>query len=141
MDNSDAQPGKTSQKPGKHPLILVVDDYSDVRQMYTRFLTLSGFEVEQAAAGSEALEKCLLLQPELIILDVAMPGMDGWEVIRRLKADARTRSALVVVVTGAAYGTGLKKAKEAGCDAYLVKPCLPETLLGVVRSLLSRRQS
>jgi two-component system cell cycle response regulator DivK len=122
-------------------LILVVDDYPDAREMYTRFLTLSGFQAEQAASGAEALEKSLVVQPDMIILDVAMPGMDGWEVIRRLKADARTRSTLVVVVTGAAYGTGLKKAKEAGCDAYLVKPCLPDKLLGIVRSLLSQRRS
>ena len=111
-------------------MILVVADFPDSREVYSKVLSLSGYQVEQAASGLEALERILVVQPELIILDVAMPGMDGWELVRRLKADARTRNTPIAVVTGAAYGTSPQRAKKAGCDAYLVKPCLPEALVG-----------
>jgi CheY-like chemotaxis protein len=121
------------------PLVLVVDDFAAARHMYGHFLNSSGYRVEEAQGGPEAIEKGLALRPDLILMDLAMPGMDGWEAIRRLKSHERTKDSLIVVVTGMAHAGGSKKAKAAGCDAYLLKPCLPETLLGVVRSLLSRR--
>lgn len=124
--------------PAKQPLILVVDDFAAAREMYGRFFSTSGFRVEEATSGAEAIEKSVALQPELITVDLSMPGMDGLETIRRLKSDARTKDSRIVVVTGAAYADGARKAQEAGCDAYLVKPCLPETLLGVVRGLLGK---
>jgi CheY-like chemotaxis protein len=117
-------------------LILVVDDYAVARELYSGFLRSAGFRVEEAGAGPEAVEKAVTQRPRLILMDLSMPGMDGLEVIRRLRADPRTASCRIVVVTGAAYVDGARKAKQAGCDAYLVKPCLPETLLGVVRGLL-----
>jgi CheY-like chemotaxis protein len=127
---------RTGSRAKKQPLILVVDDFPAAREMYGRFLSYSGFRVEEASGGPEAVEKGIALKPALVVMDLAMPGMDGWEAIRRLKADPATHDVRIVVVTGAAYGGGARKAKEAGCDAYLVKPCLPETLLGVVRRLL-----
>jgi len=122
-------------------LILVVDDFPATREMYGRFLGYSGFHVEEASSGPEALKKSFTLKPQIIIMDLTMPGMDGWEAIRKLKADERTRHTPIVVVTGASFSGGAQKAKDAGCDAYLVKPCLPETLLGVVRSLLDKRDT
>jgi CheY-like chemotaxis protein len=138
-DEKSKKPRRTAAAP--LPLILVVDDYGDAREVYARVLSHSGFRVAEAASGSEAIEKSFELLPDLILMDLAMPGMDGWEAIRRLKADARTRHSLIVVLTGAAYGGGAQKAKQAGCDAYLVKPCLPETLIEVSRRLLSRQPS
>jgi two-component system cell cycle response regulator DivK len=123
----------------KASLVLVVDDFAAARHMYGHFLTSSGYRVEEAQGGPEAIEKGLALRPDLILMDLAMPGMDGWEAIHRLKSHERTKDSLIVVVTGMAHAGGAKKAKAAGCDAYLLKPCLPETLLGVVRSLLGRR--
>lgn len=125
----------------RKPLILVVDDYGDARELYARVLSHSGFRVAEAASGPESIEKGFALRPDLILMDVAMPGMDGWEAIRQLKADARTQQSPIVVITGAAYSDGARKTKQAGCDAYLVKPCLPETLIEVVRRLLGQRPS
>lgn len=126
------------RSPATPPLVLVVDDFAAARHMYGHFLTSSGFRVEEAQGGPEAIEKGLALRPDLILMDLAMPGMDGWEAIRRLKSHARTKNSRIVVITGMAHAGGAKKAKQAGCDAYLLKPCLPESLLGVVRSLLGR---
>ena len=123
----------------KSSLVLVVDDFAAARHMYGHFLASSGYRVEEAQGGPEAIEKCLALRPDLILMDLAMPGMDGWEAIRRIKSNDRTKGCMVVIVTGMAHAGGAKKAKEAGCDAYLLKPCLPETLLGVVRGLLGKR--
>ena len=133
----EAKRGRAARKP----LILVVDDYGDARELYARVLSHSGFRVDEASSGPEAIEKGFELEPDLILMDLAMPGMDGWEAIRQLKADSRTQHSPIVVITGAAYSDGVRKAKQAGCDAYLVKPCLPETLIEVVRGLLSRRPS
>jgi CheY-like chemotaxis protein len=122
------------------PLILVVDDFPGAREANGRLLALSGYRVEEAGSGPEALRKGFESRPAMILMDLAMPGMDGWETIRRLKADSRTRSSRIVILTGAGHGGGAKRAKEAGCDAYLIKPCLPEALLEVVRSLLEKNQ-
>jgi CheY-like chemotaxis protein len=97
-------------------------------------LRSSGYRVELASTGKEALEKSLMPDCRLVVLDLGMPGIDGWEAIRWLRDDARTRGIRIVVVTAITVG-GLR-AKPAGCDAFLVKPCLPATLLEVVRGLL-----
>jgi CheY-like chemotaxis protein len=117
-------------------LILVVDDFGGAREIYSRVLSSSGFQVAEATDGTEALEKGLSLKPDLIVLDLGLPGMDGLELIGRFKADPRTRNARIVVVTGAGYVDGERRARQAGCDAYLVKPCVPERLLSVVRDLV-----
>jgi two-component system cell cycle response regulator DivK len=125
----------------KKPLILVADDFGLAREVYVRLVSYAGFRAAEASNGPEAIEKALSLRPQMIIMDLGMPGMDGWEVIRKLKGDTRTKDCRIVVVTGAAYVEGARKAKEAGCDAYLIKPCLPETLLGVVHRLLTKTES
>jgi CheY-like chemotaxis protein len=132
---------KRAQAQGEavQSLILVVDDFGAAREVYARLFGYSGFRVAEAESGPEALDKARSLRPDLVLMDLAMPGMDGWEVISQLKADERTRQARIVVITGASYADGAQRAKDAGCDAYLIKPCLPETLMGVARRLLSRR--
>ena len=92
--------------------------------------------MEEAASGSEGITKALALQPDLVLMDLLMPGMDGWAAVRQLKADARTASAPIVVMSGVRQPDGVERAHEAGCDAYLIKPCMPHTLLKVVRHLL-----
>jgi CheY-like chemotaxis protein len=74
-----------------NPLVLVVEDYQDAREMYVAYLQFSGFRVAEAANGLEALEKTRELLPDIILMDLALPKMDGWEATRRLKADERTR--------------------------------------------------
>ena len=82
------------------PLILVVDDYEDAREMYAEYLRFCGFRVAEARNGNEALEQAFTLMPDLILMDLSLPGMDGWEATRQLKADERTRNIPVVALTG-----------------------------------------
>ena len=123
------------------PLVLVVDDYEDAREMYAECLDASGFEVAQAESGDEAVAKAVALQPALIVMDLALPGMDGWSATRAIKTDARTAAIPVVALTGHARSDASSAARDAGCDAFLTKPCLPDELEAAVRSLLGRRSA
>lgn len=118
------------------PLVLVVDDYQDAREMCSEFLAFSGFEVAEARDGVEALEKAQTLLPDVILMDLSLPRMDGWEATRRLKQDARTRKIPVVALTGHALAGHSEGAKEAGCDSFLTKPCLPDQMVAEVRRML-----
>jgi two-component system, cell cycle response regulator DivK len=117
-------------------LILVVDDFDDNREMYAEFLRFTGYRVEEAANGLEALEKAFGLLPDVIVMDLSLPGVDGWEVTRRLKADGRTKHIPVIAVTGHALAGHSQGALEAGCDAFVTKPCLPEDLATEIQRLL-----
>ena len=119
------------------PLILVVDDFLDNRQMYAEYLEFSGLRVEEAENGHEALEKAFAMLPDLIVMDLSLPGIDGWEATRRLKADPRTKGIPVIALTGHALAGHSKGAMDAGCDAFITKPCLPERLLEEVRKTLA----
>jgi two-component system cell cycle response regulator DivK len=91
----------------------------------------------QAANGQEALDKAFKTRPDLVVMDLSLPGLDGWEATRRLKGDARTRDVPVVAVTGHALSGSGDRAREAGCDSYLAKPCLPADLVAEIRRVLS----
>ena len=119
------------------PLILVVDDYQDAREMYAEYLQFSGFRVAEARNGNEALEQAFALMPDLILMDLSLPGMDGWEATRQLKADPRTRAIPVVALTGHALAGASEGAKKAGCDSFVTKPCLPDDLVVEVKRMLS----
>jgi len=120
----------------KPPLILIVDDFADNREMYTQFLEFSGFHVAEAQNGHEALDKAFALRPDLIVMDLSLPGLDGWEATRRLKADDRTRAIPIIALTGHALAGHSKGAMDAGCDAFITKPCLPERLMEEIKSML-----
>jgi two-component system, cell cycle response regulator DivK len=122
-------------KPDR-PRVLLVDDYPDAREMYTEYLEFSGFEVVEAGNGIEALQKAVDASPDIILMDLSLPVMDGWEATRRLKADARTASIPVVALTGHALAGISEGAKKAGCDAFVTKPCLPEDLVREIRRIL-----
>ena len=121
----------------KSPLILVVDDYQDAREMYAEYLQFSGFRVAEAKNGNEAVEQALALKPALILMDLSLPGMDGWEATRRLKADESTRHIPIVALTGHALAGASEGAKKAGCDSFVTKPCLPDDLVVEVRRMLN----
>ena len=132
---------KTKTAPAAEPpLILVVDDFPDNRQMYAEFLAFSGLRVAEAANGHEALEKAGDLLPDLIVMDLSLPGIDGWEATRRLKSDARTKHILVMALTGHALAGHSKGAIEAGCDGFVTKPCLPDRLLDEIQRMLGARK-
>ena len=119
------------------PLILVVDDYQDAREMYAEYLQFSGFRVAEARNGNEAVTQAFTLLPDLILMDLSLPGMDGWEATRLLKGDDRTKHIPVVALTGHALAGASEGAKKAGCDSFVTKPCLPDDLVVEVRRMLS----
>ena len=120
------------------PLILVVDDSADNREMYSAYLKFQGLEVVEAANGAEALERAFEHPPDLVVMDLSLPGVDGWQATRALKADARTKNIPVIAVTGHALAGAPEHAAEAGCDGFLTKPCLPEDLLREIQRMLGR---
>jgi CheY-like chemotaxis protein len=136
-----ARDGRDVPTASKSPLVLIVDDFADNREMYGQFLEFSGFRVAEAQNGHEALEKAFALKPDLIVMDLSLPGLDGWEATRRLKADGRTRTTPVIALTGHALAGHSKGAIEAGCDAFITKPCLPERLLEEIRKMLDSRHA
>jgi CheY-like chemotaxis protein len=117
--------------------VLVVDDYEDNRQLYAETLVHSGFEVDEAVDGLEALAKADAVTPDAIVMDLSMPRMDGWEAIRRLRAEPRTRSTPIIVLSGHAVGDELERAMKAGADEACPKPCTPDDLVRRVRKLLA----
>jgi CheY-like chemotaxis protein len=119
------------------PLILVVDDYQDAREMYAEYLQFSGFRVAEARNGNEAVDQAFALKPDLILMDLSLPGMDGWEATRRLKADEATRHIPIVALTGHALAGASEGARRAGCDSFVTKPCLPDDLVVEVKRMLS----
>ena len=125
--------GKTDR-----PRVLLVDDYPDAREMYAEYLDFSGFEVIEAANGMEALQRAADTQPDIVLMDLSLPVMDGWEATRRLKADKRTEHIPVVALTGHALAGISEGARKAGCDAFVTKPCLPEDLVREIRLVLDQ---
>jgi len=123
-------------KKSERSRVLVVDDYADAREMYSEYLQFSGFDVVQAANGMEALERAVADHPDIILMDLSLPVMDGWEATRRLKADDRTANIPVVALTGHALAGISEGALRAGCDAFVTKPCLPEDLVREIRKVL-----
>jgi two-component system, cell cycle response regulator DivK len=119
------------------PLVLVVEDYQDAREMYVAYLQFSGYRVAEATNGEEAIERARALIPDIILMDLALPKMDGWEATRRLKADERTRHIPVVALTGHALEGHADGAREAGCDAFVTKPCLPDELVAEIKRMLN----
>lgn len=122
------------------PLVLVVEDYQDAREMYAAYLQFSGFEVAEAGNGIEAIEKTHELMPDIVLMDLALPRMDGWEATRRLKNDERTRHIPIVALTGHALAGHAEGAREAGCDAFVTKPCLPDALVAEIKRLLEEHR-
>jgi two-component system cell cycle response regulator DivK len=121
---------------GDRALVLVVDDYPDAREMYSEYLQFAGYDVIEAANGMEALQKAVEGAPDIILMDLSLPVMDGWEATRRLKADKRTADIPVVALTGHALAGISEGAKKAGCDAFVTKPCLPEDLVKEIQRVL-----
>lgn len=118
------------------PLVLVVDDYQDAREMYGEYLSFSGFRVAGASNGLEAVRLAIELRPDIVLMDLSLPGMDGWEATRRIKVDPRTKHIPVIALTGHALPGSSESARNAGCDGFIVKPCLPDALAREVQRFL-----
>lgn len=125
---------------GTVPIVLLVEDDLDGRRMYADWLSDAGFRVDQAHNGFQALERAFDSRPDVVVTDLNIPGIDGFELTRRLKQDARTRDVPVLAVTGyAAFASDPERARRAGCDAVLAKPCSPEDLEAAIRGLIRER--
>ena len=116
-----------SRAAGLRPTVLVADDDADSRLIYSGYFRTHGWLAFTAADGRIALDKIEELGPDAIVLDLAMPRVDGWTVLRQLRESSWTAGLIVVVLTASIDAR--EQAFQAGCDAFLLKPCPPETLL------------
>jgi CheY-like chemotaxis protein len=118
------------------PAILVVDDDPSIRSLILMTLEdVAGFDVVEAASGQEALERALEARPEVVFLDLEMPGLDGMETCRRLRSDPATAGARIVMLTGYTDDGVERRARGAGADLFLTKPFSPLHLLRLVDEL------
>lgn len=113
--------------------VLIVDDYEDSRFIYVHALSSAGFRVEEAGDGQAGLDKAFSTAPDAIVMDLSLPVLDGWEVIRRLRADTRTQGTPIVALTGHSL---TESDENPGYDALLIKPCSPDTLIERLREML-----
>ncbi|WNG43498.1 response regulator [Archangium minus] len=116
--------------------VLVVDDFDDAREMYAEYLEYVGFQVEVARNGVEAVEKAQGAPPDIILMDLSLPVMDGWEATRLLKQDHRTRNIPVMALSGHVLAGNAEQARQAGADEFVAKPCLPQDLEDRIRRML-----
>jgi DNA-binding response OmpR family regulator len=125
--------------PDSAPTILVADDEEDLRELVTYRLTRSGYQVIGAGDGLEALELAAERTPDLMVLDVMMPKLDGYELTRRVRAEATLRSIPVILLTARSQESDIDRGFEVGADDYLKKPFNPDELVARVRAVLGRR--
>jgi DNA-binding response OmpR family regulator len=121
------------------PLVLVADDDEDILDLVTFRLEHSGYAVIQARDGEEALERAMNELPDLAVLDVMMPKVDGFELTRRLRAEAVTSRMPIIVLTVRAQDADVQRGFDAGADDYIRKPFSPEELRARVQAILGRR--
>lgn len=122
-------------------LVLIADDTRDSRELYGLYLSHQGFAVELASDGAAAVDAAIKLRPDVIVMDLSMPQLDGIAATIRLKAHPRTQSIPVILLTGYPYKAIAGGALEGGVDVFLTKPCLPEDLEAHVRRLLEGKGS
>jgi len=115
------------------PLVLVIDDVEDNREVYTQFLSHQGWRVATAVDGEDGLAKAQALHPSVIILDLGLPKMDGWEVAQRLKSTPATSGIPIVALTGHVTREARQRALTAGVNEFCTKPCLPPDLVATIR--------
>jgi DNA-binding response OmpR family regulator len=123
--------------PAEAPLVLVVEDDPETRHFYMEAFARAGFQVDQAHNGHQALDKALECHPDLILTDIAVPGLDGIELCKRIRAEARTRVVPVLAITGYGDRGYPDRVIEAGANQVLIKPCDPERIVEEARRLLN----
>lgn len=121
-----------SDSPKNHTVLLVDDDVHNQR-IFDTVLRHSGFKVRMAATGDEALREARAHLPDLILMDLSIPVIDGWECTRQLKADEATRHIIILALTAHAMRGDQERAIAAGCDGYLAKPISPKKLVEEVK--------
>jgi two-component system cell cycle response regulator DivK len=122
--------------PAEALLVLLVEDTVDTLEAFSHFLRRSGFRVETAVNGREAVEKARALRPDVVVMDLALPELDGWEATHQIKSDPGTRHVPVIAFTGHAFQQSKESARQAGCDAFLTKPLDPVVLVAEIRRVV-----
>jgi CheY-like chemotaxis protein len=117
----------------------IVDDHDDTREGYKEYLTAAGYDVSTASDGQELRELLRQETPDAILLDLQLPSVDGWQLTRELKRDARTRAIPIIIVSACVQPSDRRKAEEAGCDLFLPKPVDPEIIRDELRRLTVHR--
>jgi len=117
--------------------ILVVDDYPDALEIWGLYLRAQGYEVETAEDGVTAVEQALRSIPDLIVLDLELPGITGFEAARRLRHSEETRRIPLIAATGYSHVKQLDQARQSGFDSIIVKPCEPSVLVAEIERLLA----
>jgi len=138
---TDSPRARTSALSGRRDpvlLVLVVDDNAEEREMYCSYFASQGVQFLVAGDGVTALRVMQTVCPDAIVMDLSLPRLDGWETTRQLKQNPRTAHIPILACTGHAFGPAVEHALDVGCDAYVVKPCLPAEVLRQIRALLAR---
>jgi len=121
--------------------VLLVEDVADTREMYADYLRHCGFHVTAVTTGAEALDAAREQMPDVILMDAAMPGLDGWAATKLLKNDPTTRDVPILILTAHVFAEHRAKAEEAGADGFIGKPCMPDELAREITSALHRWRS
>jgi len=124
------------RESGQPKRILVVEDDADNRRIVTKVLSVEGYTVVEATDGYEAIAKTQAERPDLILMDLALPNMDGWEATRRIKADPELKHIPVIALTAFAMRGDEEQARAAGCDDYVPKPARPMVIRAIVKKYL-----
>jgi CheY-like chemotaxis protein len=119
--------------------VLLVEDHADTREFFVAYLSSHGLTIDVAVTGLQAIEMAKSSPPDVIVLDLQLPGMDGWTAARHLRENASTRHIPIVAVSAHAYPQDEERARDVGCDAFVAKPCLPPDLLEVIRRFRPRQ--
>lgn len=127
---------KAPESSSERSTVLIVEDDADSRFVYEAILADHGFDVAASGSGAEGLRLAQELHPDAVVLDVSIPGMDGWSVTQRLKASPDTSGIPVIIVTAHAFPEDVRRAQSVGCDGFLTKPCEPKRVLEEVLRLV-----
>ncbi|MDB4937628.1 MAG: transcriptional regulator [Labilithrix sp.] len=134
------RPGAYRHVAGRDPaLVLIVDDYDHTREMYAEFLEFAGFRVAEAGTGTHAIKTVHERQPSLVVMDLCLPDMNGWQAANILRRDARTVDIPIIALTAYSRTHARDVALRAGCDVFLEKPIAPNALAEQITGLLRRR--
>ena len=119
-------------------LVLIVDDAPDNREAYAEYLRFRGFRTLEAGTGAEAIALARSHQPDVILLDMRLPDIDGLEVSRVVRADPALQQAKIIAVSAAVFPADVAAALDSGCHVFLQKPCLPDALVAEIERLLAQ---